>query len=417
MTKNFLPVYLQIKNYLVEKILSSVNASKYKLLPEPLLAKEMGVACMTLRKALGQLKKEGIIKQSPGLGTIITDNEKILRQLALNYGIQNIGVFVPSEVIKLRERSFNDIFRGIYDELDYTNFHPLIVPFNNDRLNYANINRILNKNKLAGIIITAEEFHDKFIFYLKNKHIPLVLVNRLPPKSLCYSERKDLSPNFTYSCGLSPTYPQVLVLKKPLVRELPESFRENIVEESQNSSIPYVYNDFGNGMYRMVMKLIKSGHKRIAYLGLGFNFRIEQDKLNGYKTALEKNNIKYDLSLVKDAGHFGDKGYSLAQKFISLSNPPTVIICSDDYLAVKVMFAILKKGKKIPEDISVIGYNDISVSKITVPALTTLRVPLYEMGRKSAEILKNLLLFKKDGTKQVIFQPKIIVRDSCKFKN
>lgn len=134
--------------------------------------------------------------------------------------------------------------------------------------------------------------------------------------------------------------------------------------------------------------LLDLGHRRIGLIkgSLSSAARAEE-RLIGYRQALEEASISPDSALVIDSDVTQNAGYQAMQQLLALPEPPTAVFCHNDVLAVGAMHAIRVAGLSIPDDISIVGYDDTAGSAHLMPPLTTVRLSRKEMGRKAATIL------------------------------
>jgi LacI family transcriptional regulator len=132
--------------------------------------------------------------------------------------------------------------------------------------------------------------------------------------------------------------------------------------------------------------LIAAGHRRIAYLtGLPGAWATRK-RLSGYRSALRTAGIAADERLVSHGNFRADSGYELTRDLLARPLRPTAILCGNDLMAVGAYFAVKEAGLRIPDDISIVGYDDQDDLAVDLPpALTTVRLPYHEMGRLAAE--------------------------------
>ena len=105
------------------------------------------------------------------------------------------------------------------------------------------------------------------------------------------------------------------------------------------------------------------------------------------------------------------------KRFIKLAEPPTAIFAANDLLALGAMQAIQKKNFHIPENFSVIGFNDIELASFIYPALTTIRQPMLEMGELAVKMLLRIIEEGEFNQRKIMLRSKLIVRESCKKNN
>lgn len=184
--------------------------------------------------------------------------------------------------------------------------------------------------------------------------------------------------------------------------------------------IPYVIVDNLTGGFLATQHLLSLGHRRIGIVLTGKSvIEMNQEfslRLQGYRLALSQYNVEFDPSLVsviEEDEESAEMGYAGAERLLSLPQPPTGMYVTSDYKAVGAMQAIKDRGHRIPEDVSVIGYDDTMTSPFMEPSLTTINQNTLSVGRRAAEMLIFDWKQHEEGRflKEEIV-PKLIVRDS-----
>jgi LacI family transcriptional regulator len=144
------------------------------------------------------------------------------------------------------------------------------------------------------------------------------------------------------------------------------------------------------GGYRATEHLIDLGHRRIAMLAGSFRFSDRSfHRWHGYRRCLRDCNIPYDPDLVIQTEYSLTSGREQVKSLLSLKNPTTSIFCSNDFLAMGAMQGARDLGINLPEDLSIVGFDDMQIASFIPPALTTIRQPAYEMGKLGAQVLLN----------------------------
>ncbi|AYF53883.1 LacI family transcriptional regulator [Clostridium botulinum C] len=160
--------------------------------------------------------------------------------------------------------------------------------------------------------------------------------------------------------------------------------------------------------------ICKLGHKSIGIITTG-----EEDKsvgrlrFQGYKNALFKNGIKFHENLVEIGEYTFKSGYEAMNRLLDKNMKITAVFITTDIMAIGAAKAILSRGLKVPDDISVVGFDGIDYSKYFHPALTTVEQPVENIAKKSIEILLNLIN-NKETNQHIVFETKLLKRDSCK---
>ncbi|MEJ2149025.1 MAG: substrate-binding domain-containing protein [Chloroflexota bacterium] len=136
------------------------------------------------------------------------------------------------------------------------------------------------------------------------------------------------------------------------------------------------------GAYDATTHLIKLGHRRIGFITGDMFVGSSEDRLNGYRDALAANGLPYDPDLVYQGDFFKPKGFDGGRAFLDLERPPTAVLASNDEMAFGVMEAALGLGYRVPEDLSIVGFDDIPQTVDSHPPLTTVRQPLREWAAR-----------------------------------
>lgn len=159
---------------------------------------------------------------------------------------------------------------------------------------------------------------------------------------------------------------------------------------SEESDYSVNYDDEA-AAYNVIKYLIGLGHRKIGVIsGLYDSFQ-SQARFKGYQRALFDYNLLFNPAYLKAGDWEQESGYLLGKELLRLPEPPTAIFAMNDLMAGGVIDAAVELGKRIPEDLSLIGFDNRECSNFFTPKLTTMALPLNEMGKKSAEILVDLV--------------------------
>jgi DNA-binding LacI/PurR family transcriptional regulator len=176
---------------------------------------------------------------------------------------------------------------------------------------------------------------------------------------------------------------------------------------------PCVDVDNQAGAYKAVSHLIDLGYCRVGFISNApFSYSGAQDRLEGYKRALLEHNLPSDRALVRPAAFSPESGRSAMEELLSLPEPPTAVFAASDVVALGAMGAVHAAGLSIPEDVAVVGFDDIFLAAQAHPPLTTIRVPAYGLGWTAAEILISLIEGDQ-SVSSVTLETELIVRSSC----
>lgn len=141
------------------------------------------------------------------------------------------------------------------------------------------------------------------------------------------------------------------------------------------------------GGHAATEQLIQQGHRRIAFINGEPWMEAAKDRLKGYRRALATADLPLDPALVRDGDWMSGTGFEHTLQLMRLRQPPTAIFCANDLMALGALEALKQLGLRVPQDVSVMGYDDQEISRHTHPPLSTVVLPSYEMGQAAVELL------------------------------
>jgi len=259
---------------------------------------------------------------------------------------------------------YAEIARGIEDEARKYNYNVIFCSTDNTPEIQKTYIDLLYEKRVDGLIFASARIHDPDIEKLALEGIPFVLVNRKL-----------------------------------------EGIKTN-----------YVVVDNFLGAYVVAEHLIKLGHQRIGFIRGPLDYSTGIDRLEGYKKALLTYNIEFNGRLIKQGDFKRKSGYLACKEFLRMRNRPTAIFGSNDFMALGAWEAILEASLRVPEDIALVGFDDIELTSLKGIELTTVSQEKYRMGIKAVKILVDNIKHKeKKMTHQIILKPKLIIRKSCGY--
>ncbi len=188
---------------------------------------------------------------------------------------------------------------------------------------------------------------------------------------------------------------------------------------SDDSAIPSVCLDNRRGSALAIDYLVSRGMRRIAYLQGQEELKLYRERYAGYVEALEKNGLTLDEKLV---WHGIENGSMVVSRELTRVFNEGIgfdaILCASDNLAVETIHILDQLGINIPQDVSIIGYDNVPISEFLVPRLTAIAQPFKEMGRKAVNVLVDMIEGKADENEvQFTFAPELIERDTVRKLN
>jgi LacI family transcriptional regulator len=221
----------------------------------------------------------------------------------------------------------------------------------------------INPQRFDGIILMSQSVKDNsFIYHTLQKGIPLVVLNRY-------------------------------------------------IEEDH---IMNILSDDTEGSRQVVEYLVKSGHRDIAIIEGIQGFKSAQMRKEGYLQALIQHGMSIQHEYSVDGNYDMESGYLAMNRLLSLKKPPTAVFCSNDDMAIGAMNAVFAKGLKVPDDISIVGFDDIGFSRYTTPCLTTVKRPVEQISILGAGKILSLIMGEQEKVEKIFCNTELIIRDSVK---
>lgn len=176
--------------------------------------------------------------------------------------------------------------------------------------------------------------------------------------------------------------------------------------------VPSVLTDNVGGAYKMTEYLLELGHSRIAFIRGLLNTTTSQDRELGYRRCLTDNGLEVDETLLEQGDYTRRAAHEATVRLLQLPSPPTAIFCANDYMAFGALDAAYDFGLRVPDKVSIVGFDNIELSSLKAISLTTVEQPIVEMARRAMEILLNLIENEVPPQEPwvEVYEPKLIVR-------
>ncbi|MEN6394023.1 MAG: LacI family DNA-binding transcriptional regulator [Anaerolineaceae bacterium] len=178
-----------------------------------------------------------------------------------------------------------------------------------------------------------------------------------------------------------------------------------------NKNVSYIDVDNVNGAFTAVSHLIRLGYQRIGTITGVSTRTVSVDRKEGYIKALTERGRNIDESLIVEGDFTEAGGYYAMQQL--LPNKPDAVFAASDIMAIGAMRAIREAGLRVPEDIALVGFDDLPLATMPEPRLTTIRQPVYQFGVKAVEILLDLIENGIEPPRRIIMDTELIIRNSC----
>jgi DNA-binding LacI/PurR family transcriptional regulator len=167
------------------------------------------------------------------------------------------------------------------------------------------------------------------------------------------------------------------------------------------------------GAYKAAAHLLGHGHQRIGIITGPENSPDNKGRLQGYKKALLDAGISLQQNMVVPGNFRYEEGQIAIQKLLEGNSPPTAVLAANDEMAMGAMDAALHRSLRVPEDLAVIGFDDIQMSALTRPSLTTVRQPMQLLGEAAVTLLFDRLQTSNGLPRHEVLDTKLVIRRSC----
>jgi len=284
-----------------------------------------------------------------------------IAQSLLTRSTSTIGLVVTS----IADPFLNDVVKGVEEVARAAKFSVLLSATHNDPEQEMVVIETLHRRRVDGILAASSRITSEYKQRLDRIRIPTVLINSQA--------------------------------------------------ESQNNVLNWVSVDDRLGARKAVEYLMQQGHREIGYLGISSRPRSNRQRLRGYQDALAAAGIAYNSAHVMitggtEASHEEDVAVGCASLNYFLDGRATAIFCYNDMTAIGLLMACREQGISVPEELSVVGFDDIKIASYVSPTLTTVCQPKLELGRLATEVMLDLL-HNRPG-KNHLLEPELIIRAS-----
>ncbi|AUJ23337.1 MULTISPECIES: LacI family DNA-binding transcriptional regulator [Virgibacillus] len=275
---------------------------------------------------------------------------------------KTIGVVMPSSADKsLQNPFFPEVLRGIGTVTHDMQYSMMLSSGGTEEEMFAEVERMVYGSYVDGIILLYSRMNDRITNFLREKEFPFVIVGK--------------------------PYDYV-------------------------SEITHVDNDNYKAGKEITNYLIDQGHEHIAFIGGSRDLIVTMDRENGYKAALNEAELPVCEAYRIHSEFLQSGGREAIEKLLQLEYSPTGIVVSDDLMSLGVLSALEELGYDVPTDISLVSFNNVYLSELTSPALTTVDIQIYQLGVQSAKALIEKTQSDFVPEKRIIIPHEIVYRDS-----
>ncbi len=272
----------------------------------------------------------------------------------------NIGFVISDAHFTRAEPFYTRIFLGCEFEARQFDYYILLTSVENT-FSAKKMPRFLKEGNVDGVI-AAGSMNDRWLYEIRKMGVPVVLIDYYPPKQ---------------------KWPCVLI-------------------------------DNAEGAHEAVRYLQNLGHTKIAFIGGSVYHPSIRERFRGYSLAMREKGLDFEKWVVRDEQETrAEDGLSAMQKILSRDEWPTAVFAANDAMALGALKAIRARGLRVPQDISIVGFDNIEVTNHTDPPLTTMRVRMEEMGAKAVTMIRDMIEQKNSLQEKILVPVDLIERESC----
>ncbi len=189
---------------------------------------------------------------------------------------------------------------------------------------------------------------------------------------------------------------------------------QEIINKTRNSQLSVINSMDYEGAFNALEYLIELGHRKIGIIAGRLNTFSGKQRFKAYEDVLRKHNIKANKNFILHGKFLKSSAIRETEKLIKSGKLPTAIFSCNDEMALAAIEVFRKSAIRIPDDISIIGFDDIPLASLMNPSLTSVRVPIYDMAKKSVEMLIDMFNGGSKTFSTLNFPTKLIERESCR---
>lgn len=291
----------------------------------------------------------------------------VARSLELR-SLQNIAAVMGRTMSQaFSNPGFFEMLHGLNSVITSQGYNSILLTDTNADDELVQCMNLIRSGAVRGIVVFGAFIHDSLILKLLEADFPFVLI------------------------GVPPDYPDVFT-----------------------TPFHYVGTDDKQSSYNAVKYLLECGHRRIGLIHAPLTYSVNRRRYDGYIEAMTEAGLKINQSVICSSEYAIEDSMRAAQKILSKEHRLTALFCTDDYKAAGAMRTAMKMGLRIPDDISIMGHNDYDISKITVPDIATVHLPLFALGEQSGKIILQTIADRSIPAQNTVLPTSIIPRGSVR---
>jgi DNA-binding LacI/PurR family transcriptional regulator len=327
------------------------------------IAQKAGVSPSTVSRAISghpRISKETTDK----IKSIMEElgyHPNVMAKSLVSRTTNTIGIVLPRPAEELFQNLFfPEVIRGIVTQATRSSYDLMITTGSTEREELEAVTRLVKGRRVDGIVLLHSRKQDQVVTFLREEHFPFVLVGR------------------------SEDYPDIVS----------------------------VDNDNVQASYDATRHLISQGHKRIGFVSGPPNLTVSRDRLEGYRQAMAESGLETRPEWIVEGEFLQESGFRAMSFFMSLPERPSAIVVIDDVVAFGILRGLTELGYKVPDDLSIVGFNNIQLAELASPPLSSVDIGIYQMGYSASQALIRRIKGEQAMQPRIIIPHRLIVRES-----
>jgi DNA-binding LacI/PurR family transcriptional regulator len=327
------------------------------------VAKAAGVSPSTVSRVISnhaRISRKTSIKVKE-IMNVLGYHPNMMAKSLVSRTTNTIGIILPRPAEELFVNFFfAEFIRGIATQAARSGYDLLMTTGASEKEELEAITRIVKGKRVDGIIILYSRPNDSIINFLNKENFPFVLIGR------------------------SDEFPDTLC----------------------------VDNDNIQAAYDATNHLISQGHQRIGFVSGPSNLSVSQDRLDGYNKALRNANLPMRSDWIVEGEFLQESGYRAMSFIMNLPDRPTALVTIDDIVTYGVLRGLTELGYRVPHDLSLVSFNNLALSELTSPPISSIDIGIYQLGYTASHTLLNFIQDNAAHKTRTIIPHRLIIRES-----
>ena len=327
------------------------------------VARKAGVSPSTVSRVLS--KHPAISRETVARVYRIMDElgyqPNIMAKSLVSRSANTIALILPQPAEELFQfHFFHEVIRGIVANSNLNGFDLLLVPGWSEESKLNTLSRLIRSRRIDGVILMNSSLFDPLITFLSEQQFPAVIIGRTP----------------------------------------------------DGSTLVSVDNDNVQAAYDATVHLIAGGHQRIGYVSGPPGLTVSYDRMEGYHKALTEARLPVRKDWIVEGDFLQETGYRAMSLLMSLPERPTALVVIDDLVALGVMRGITELGFQVPGDMCVVSFNNIALSELSSPSISSIDISTYQIGYTTSQSLIKLINGESLHQNRIIIPHRLVARES-----